>query len=155
MSFIRNTDLKKSYSEQVGTNSLSPTDVKMYDVGIPTIDLSPTPNFVKSLINTSGTIYTTPLDRDFYLMGFCMFARADSGVSVGSCDISFYPDGINRAQTNVGVATEVSGTGEISLSYNFPNRGILIQRNTAIVVTIGDGGGTCMIVGYLRDVGSA
>jgi hypothetical protein len=140
MAYIDNTDTKKEMNDAMRGNSVSnlaPT--RIADTVQPVININPKDyrrlNIVKrqTAINaTSGTIYTTPADKDFYVTSASLTMIKDVTSTSVSSTISCTIDGIS---TQLLFIPELSLTVQtLSVSESFPNA-IKLDRNTTITVT--------------------
>lgn len=105
-------------------------------------------NVIKNagLINgTTGTIYTTPSDKDFYLMGSSItYIKDASSTSIYSTVRCTIEDG---TLSDVNVIAQLTLTAQQgSNSINYGQEGIKLKRNTAI--TIQNSAGTANITAY-------
>jgi hypothetical protein len=97
----------------------------------PTIEITPKCNIVKSA--NSGTIYTTPSDKDFYLTNTLLsvgHAAADGGTAAF---IQGYINGVLTTITRIQMVTLALSNPIITETFNYP---IKIDRATAISIGV-------------------
>ena len=148
MVYIDNTQTKKEMEDAVRGNSvtnIAPT--KVNDFIQPVININPKDyrrvNIVRSRA-TAGAIYTTPVDKDFFLTSsFLSVAKvaADTGTDASvTCTI----DGASQTLTTVSGVTLTLNFANLAREFNPP---IKIDRNTAITSVAGNitrcGSGIC------------
>jgi len=103
------------------------------DIGlIATIPIEPYINIVKWLDNT-GTVYTTPTDKDFYLTNafISMSKNAGNTGALLRLDITL-EDGTATRLMFITSETAIVHQGQIVENYQ---KGIKLKRNTAITLT--------------------
>jgi len=94
--------------------------------------------------NSAGTVYTTPTDKDFYLV-FGAFSSIGGGAPAEDT-MTFVDEG--GTTRTIGC---VSGSTDNSINLIFPQKGILLKRNTNITATVNSAGARFMICGYTQD----
>ena len=141
MAQIYNSDLTKEIVKTIkASTARDKIPDQIADKVVPVIDVNPDHNrFVNIIASaaalnaTSGTIYTTPADRDFYLTAACLSlikdATATSTISAISCVINGITT--NRVLRIEGL-TLTATSQTVALAFEYP---IKVDRNTAIVVT--------------------
>ena len=144
--FIRNNNVLKSLNSATGfmgytaDNVISEIEQKFQ----PSIETNPLvvniSNIVRNLTRTttgSGTIYTTPTDKDFYLvsasLSFIKDATCDQATGT-SAAVNVVIDGTTVSTVSTSGLTLTAQSGEVSLSSGYP---IKVDRGTTI--TIGGG----------------
>jgi len=142
--WLHNTAVGKWASKIFETNALRPVDFKVKQDIQPTVSVEPS---LLSFSSTStGTIYTAPLDKEFYLTNISLTCAGDGAGVGGVASIVF--TGEELVQQTIECKSEDLGNGANSLSIAYPKRGILIKKGTAITVGITSLG--CVnIAGYL------
>ena len=139
MAYIDNTDTKKEMNDAMRGNAVSnvaPT--KIIDSVQPVININPKDyrrvNIVKS--STSTSIYTTPLDKDFFLVGWFLNATNKTASQDTSVTITAFPKGetssVVLSACNFSTSA-IKDVAESNIGLMLPNP-ILIERNTAIAV---------------------
>ena len=139
MAYIDNSDTKKEINDAIRGNAVSnlaPT--QLANQVIPVIDVNPKAlrrSNIARTASTSGastTIYTTPADKDFFLVGanFSFIKDATSDIATNAAlQLRCIIDGLTTAILNHAVITLTAQSGNISISFPFP---LKIDRNTAI-----------------------
>lgn len=98
---------------------------------------------------TSATIYTTPADKDFYLVGFSIGLIKDATATSINSGISAYIDGLNTALIGIASLTLTAQSETLSQTLAYP---IKVDRNTIIAVTnttnVGNISARGSIIGY-------
>ena len=142
MAYIDNTDTKKEMNDAMRGNAVSniaPT--KINDSVQPVININPKDyrrcNIIKrasALNSTSATIYTTPTDKDFYLVGatLSLIKDATSTSTYSALDVTI--NGARGEIIYIPTITLTAETQSLSISLPFP---ILVDRNTTIRVLNG------------------
>lgn len=101
----------------------------------PIVQISPKINIIRSASATnatSGTIYATPTDKDFYVIGCMISHTRDVTATSTSSEIACSIDGLSRSLIKLNTITLTVGSKEASMSFTHP---IKIDRNTNITVT--------------------
>lgn len=116
------------------------------------IDISPYANVVRNILGTStgtGTLYTTPTDKDFYLTSVQISVQAnaacDSTFAVIRCTI----EGIIRNVIGIAKLTLTATSEAVSITFTTPvkiDRGTAIQTNNTF--TAGSQTISAQITGY-------
>jgi len=147
---IHNTYLSKIYSEVFETNALRPNYLSGSDTIIPIVDLSnPVSDFILSS-NSVGTIFTTPANQDFYLLGATITASNGPGGTHTFTGITFTTARGLSASINVfapEVPLAVAGFSNTNTTA-FGTKGILLARNSTIVYAQNTDMGEAFIWGY-------
>ena len=102
-------------------------------------------NIVRVLA-TSGTIYTTPSDKEFYLTNIVIESDDDSGIMTDS--IAFTVNG-NSSSITVNNLSGVNST--TILNIQFPKSGILLASNSTITCTSLSSSSFFMVCGFTQD----
>jgi len=122
---------------------------------VPVVDLQPYIN-VSLTRSTTGTIFTTPLDKDFYLTNVAITCANNAASSAGTESYITFSDDFNVSRTiSCFIGTNsVGGTvgSQNSISIQFPMRGIRIRKNTSISFNLGGDQGSGFIAGYTVEV---
>lgn len=139
MAYIDNSDTKKEMNDAMRGNSVSniaPT--KIADIVQPVININPKDyrrcNIVRSnnaANNTSATIYTTPLDKDFYLVSSSLFVIKDITATSTSSDIRVVVEGVTNSIIAISGITLTPQANGQTISFSSP---IKIDRGTNITV---------------------
>ena len=142
MAYIDNTDTKKEINDAIRGNAVSnlaPT--KVIDSVQPVININPKDyrrcNIVRrnnAANATSATIYTTPADKDFYLVGvsLAVIKDATSTSTYSSLDVTI--GGARYEILYIPEITLTAQTAQETISFSQP---ILVDRNTTIRVLNG------------------
>lgn len=91
-----------------------------------------------STVNSaSATIYTTPSDKDFYLVGYVFSIIKDATATATNMEIYAYIDGVNRSLCRIVGLTLTPQNDSIAMQFEHPikvDRGtnISIINNTAV-----------------------
>jgi len=122
---------------------------------VPVMEVNPrltrTVSIVRSLMASTGTIYTTPTNQDFYLTGSIITGAAVgtqaqlTAVINGATQIINFAEIIEGTGTYVGVVAVTQG----NQNCNFP---IKIDRGTAIALP---NPASCIIYGYIDESSKA
>jgi len=133
-----NTFLKKIFSRKVETNSLEPLNIEVSKTIVPTLSLEPSVNIVK-VISSTGGIYTTPTDKDFYLTGYVLQGINNSSTNtLGTATIQYQLE--NGDTISHTASSELDGLGSPTvIKVDFP-KGCLLSKNITIAVTIANAG---------------
>lgn len=103
----------------------------------PTIDIKRICNIVRQADqSTTGafTIFTTPTDKDFYLVGWSMsFSKGSATDATNSLDLTVVIDGVTQAVETLGIFT--LNTHAEALSGNCAGFPIKLDRGTNIQMT--------------------
>ena len=154
MAYIDNSETKKEMNDAIRGNSVSniaPT--KINDSVQPVININPKDyrrvNIVKR-VGTAATVYTTPTDKDFYLVAFNISAGSLTA-GTNTWNLSATIDGDSSATALAYIYLEITAgtSSQDSTSQNFKYP-IKIARGTNIT-TSGAGtfsGRSCTIYGY-------
>lgn len=144
MAKIYNSELIKEIVDgakiQIASDSIP---VELSEKIVPVMEVNPFMlkkcNIVKrasnSTINSSGAIYTTPTDQDFYLCGYELSFINDATSQASSGEILATPREM-LSSTFMGTMFNITGTsfaGTMSKDFNRP---ILLKRGDAITATI-------------------
>lgn len=143
--FLHNTALGKWASNLFETNALRPLNFDLKTDVIPVVQIDPFLDIVRTA-NGSGTvnIYTTPTDKDFYLTNINMNTTGDE-FTQGNIIITFTAYDGQQRQYSFGTTAQSSTCVQDIV---FPKRGLLLAKNTNIIVQIAPLGGV-LIAGYL------
>ena len=142
MAYIDNSETKKEINDAIRGNAVSNiAPSQLANQVIPVIDVNPKHsrrvNIVKNqnaLNSTSGTIYTTPSDKDFYLVGCEISVLKDATATSTNSAINAVIKG-DSSSTIVAIIRGLTLTAqENSVSNNFGN-GVLLERGTNITIT--------------------
>lgn len=144
---IHNTALKKQANDLVGNNiqdapidQIDPT-MKMVVVNEPYISV------IRTLAAT-GTIYTTPSDKEFYLVGAAISANGD--LTGDTKAIVAFPADQSGSVSVLSATHQISNSVNISTTYGM--RGIKLAKSSPITANSADSGlQTYTIWGYLGD----
>jgi len=118
---IHNVSIKKETSELFETNALSPQVTQIEDYIQPTKVIEPIITVFKTT-SSSGTFYTTPTDKQFFLTGLSMMT-AGNDVTHGTISLTLIPkDGL--IMTFLLYSSELTPFGSNSLHIPFPYRGL-------------------------------
>lgn len=140
MAYIDNSETKKEINDAIRGNAVSnlaPT--KVNDSVQPVININPKDyrrcNIVKvgSATNANATIYTTPTDKDFYLVGACISRIKDAASDETFSSIALTIDG-DTSSTNIlrlsGI-TLTADSKELSSDFTCPIR---LKRGSTITL---------------------
>lgn len=101
---------------------------------------------------TSATVYTTPADKDFYLVGATLSMIKDVTSQSTLVTLTATVDGTSAALLVIKGLSLTIGAQTISNNWNFP---IKIDRNTNITITSDSGvaniGASGIVQGYIVD----
>lgn len=149
---LHNTAIKKNASFIFETNVNDKPIDEVIEKIQPTVEIQPYINIVRSRDST-GAIYTTPTDKNFYLTGYSFSAAAEVATATAYTSLNFVlADG-----TSVSSAILLDGTDGVGalqgtngqINETFPFRGVLLQKNSAITLTLGAGHScVALISGY-------
>lgn len=147
------TAVQKFASDILESNSLQPQIFGIADNMQPTIAVEPYIDVVQ-VLNSAGTIYTTPSDKEFFLTNIYLSGITTPSSTAGEVEITFTPSNgnartIRMGVPNPGVGTTVDIGGEAHLSILFPLRGVKLQKNTTITLAFTVDSASSMIAGYL------
>lgn len=103
----------------------------------PVVPITPVCNIAKWLnpvVSGTGTLYTTPSDKDFYICSAALAVIKDAtcDVSIGSIAISITTGGLSQNILMIPVLTTTAQSGEINITFPFP---IKCDRNSAVTLT--------------------
>jgi hypothetical protein len=142
-----NTYIKKLFSNNFETNALEPVNIELSKVVVPTVNLLPYNDVVRTIAAT-GTIYTTPTDKDFFLTGFCLSMYGDTEEPFqGSAQISFITE--DEITQTFWIKSIENGNGAYSISHTFPLRGVRLKKGSDISFTAPGSLSNCLINGYV------
>lgn len=158
MAIIHNTDLIKELKEGAKLQQLR--DVipsQLADKVVPTMETNPKLlrrcNISKTTdaVNaTSGTIYTTPSDKDFFLVSCCLGVIKDATSTSTGSNITVVIDGVSSPIARIPGITLTAQSKVVSCTFPAP---IKIDRGTNITVTastnVANIRATGVITGYL------
>jgi hypothetical protein len=133
--------MAKHYNPSITEDAYRIFNTKMSDnIGIevnpiiqPVVEIKRNCDIVKSIATgqTSNTIYTTPTDKDFYLVGATLSLIKDATATSTLSALKVY---INGVQTTLMQIPGLTLTAQSqSMAFSFPE--IKIDRNTAITIT--------------------
>lgn len=139
---VHNTHLKKLFSEKVETNSLEPLNIEVSKTVIPIVELQG--EQIVSTKSSSGTVYTTPSDKTFYL----------TNVSMNGANDEFAADYNSLQFTAVEGGTKqillcVYYNQANALDINFGKVGVKIEKNSVFSYSGASSLGHVTISGYL------
>lgn len=103
----------------------------------PVVPISPNPKIIKQNTATnsaSETIYTTPSDKDFYLVACSLAVIKDASATSTASWLQVYIEGIATAILKIPSITLTAQTGYMVLPLPYP---IKIDKNTAITINNG------------------
>jgi hypothetical protein len=131
------------------------------DIGnifVPVIPVTRVCNIIRTTTATNattGTIYTTPTDKDFYLVGLVISLIKDVTSTATNIQIRVTIDGVVQTIMNISTLTLTVDTRQSTLGLPFPikvdrNTNITINTNSATANITASGG----IVGYTVEAGS-
>lgn len=158
MATINNSDLTKELIEGAEIQiSYETVPHQLADKVVPVMEVNPkllrrcnVAKFANVTNATSGTIYTTPSDRDFYLVGCTLATIADVTATSTYSALKVVIEGVSINILQIPRITLTVSSGTLSLTLPFPlkiDRASSIQvlhtTNVANVVTSGS------IAGYL------
>jgi len=113
---------------------IAPTD-EVSEMIQPVVVVEPGVDIARSVNLTNGTaatIFTTPADKDFYLISATVAVIKDvTSTSTGTFVQVFMPDGTGNAILRIPGITLTPQSGQMSISYPVPIR---LARNTVISV---------------------
>lgn len=148
MNPIRNPSIIRDYNH-ITDNKLSENLESLNNQLVPIIDIKPFINIVKGA--SSGTIYTTPTDKDFYLVAV-IHNVAHSGADTGTVNqVRAYIENIQTAISRIGGVNAEADKQTIQM--NFGEKGIKLTRGTAIDINVTGTWSTtyAIIFGYTRE----
>lgn len=96
---------------------------------IPVVPVLPVCRIVRS--SASGTVYTTPSDKDFYLTGFSMSFSKDVAATGSVMTLSAIIDGVSQVLHRFAAITLTAERDSIAIDLSFP---IKIDRGTNITI---------------------
>ena len=130
-----NTSISEDAMRIFNTKSFDNISSEVSPIIQPTIEIKRHCNICKAIAatnNTSATIYTTPTDKDFYLVGASLSVIKDvTGVSNNS-KINIIVDGISVAILSISSITLTPQYDSMTNSWSNP---IKCDRGTVITVT--------------------
>ena len=144
----QNTRVTQEIKGGLGLSEITGYPRKVADAIIPVLPVNKKYcNIVKSA-DATGTLYTTPADKDFYLIAANISAEGSAGAD-GRTHITVTVGGVATQILNTyvdsAVGTQNTATNNLSLSVP-----LKIDRGTAIICTVV--GGFACIIGYTEDV---
>lgn len=100
MSIINNSDLTKEIIAGAKTNiAVDTVPSQLADKVVPVMEVNPKlmrrVTFVKTKTGSTGTIYTTPSDKDFFLVGYSMTASNKTASQDSSLILGITPNGFS------------------------------------------------------------
>jgi len=145
--FFRQTWLKRLFVDILGLNYQDIKEIPVSSTIIPTVEIKPYLNVVASVKDEATTnIYTTPADKDFYLVSASLAGYGDLSPQTASIDVIPF-DQPEMTQQPVLFIYNNNGT-VLSNSIFFGERGIKVKRNTSITLVCVDGAASASIAGY-------
>ena len=101
--------------------------------------------------NSSGTIYTTPSDVDFYLTGLILNGANEAAVGLTVDSITVTLTNNENYIIELNVPSDANNSGGNSLNLNF-GKGLKLKRNSSISCVINSTAGHASIVGFTKEV---
>lgn len=140
---LHNTQLKKTFSDSLQTNALQPVNLIASEVIQPTIEIEPYSNIVRKESGTGTLLPAT--SRNFILKGVSISTdSATTSITITPEDNpSISIDCVANAATLTDVTTN-------NLNINF-GKGLKLEKNTSITLSVAASGGMGMIWGYYLD----
>lgn len=154
MSKHYNPSITKRQADIFNTKHANHMSSKVNDNITPTIEIAPTLHIVKNLSGDSGTLYTTPSDKDFYLTNLTVIAMGNNigaGPGIAFSDIIFTLDSGEQAVFTATAPFDATGLGALGVTHQFGHRGIKLKRGTVVTASM-DNNGSFTIVGYTEEV---
>lgn len=163
MAKIYNSDCTKGLAKNAGIQqNVDKVPTELAEKIVPTFETNPVLlRFCKIVASsfafntTSATIYTTPADRDFYIVAANLSALQDAGATSVASSLKVYIDGVQQTLMSVTNIAGIANSGNILNNYSVP---VKIDRNTAIVVTnttnVANVKANAGIVGYIDESGA-
>ena len=141
MAYIDNSETAKELAEAIRGNANTNLPPKILNNSIqPVININPKDYrrcITRHTATAGGTIYTTPSDRDFFLVGASVSAGSQESTAAGSVSVQYTDeDGATqifiKADTPATIATvELINTNNISLTYP-----VKVKRGTNITMPV-------------------
>lgn len=145
MTGFHSTFWKKIASIFFETNAFNPINFKVNDTIQPTVELSSPTSIIRTGSASSGTLYTTPTNQDFFLTHINILGL-DVSSSDGTATITFTKASDNSQYSFV----VLTHNGSVVRDMNFEKHPILLARNSAVNFTVNAADGAeAMIAGYL------
>lgn len=147
-----NVALGKRVSEILETNVLAPLNIELNRTLQPIISIEPYIDIFKSTSGT-GAVYTTPTDKDFYLVGI-YFSMESILAAPGFNNLAVIgKDGLTvNIRQYYGHALDETSIRlqpcQDSIFISFPKRGFLCAKGSALTFTLTSSAGMCSIIGY-------
>jgi len=140
MATIYNTDLTKAIAREAGVQTARDNiPSQIAEKVVPVIDVTPRQNRVCDIVRlgacsnaTSATIYTTPADRDFYLVGASISVIKDITSTSTTSNLRVTINGVAQSLLSISTATLTIQTAQNSISLPVP---IKCDRNSTITLT--------------------
>jgi len=153
MSQINSTELLKGMRDNAKVQNLESVPSQLADKVVPVMETNPILlrkcNISKGLVSSaSGTIYTTPTDRDFYIVASCLSVVRDASATSVSTRILATIDGLASPILGICGVTLTAGSSEQSISFPTP---IKVDRGTNITVSFNTA--TAVITAYSQITG--
>lgn len=139
MAYIDNSETKKELDEAIRGNAqtnLSPSNVA--GQVIPVININPKHsrrcNITRatSATGSSGTIYTAPTDKDFFIVACSLSVCKDVTATSTNSDINVTIDGATNPILSIAGLTLTAQSESVSLCFNSP---IKIDRGTSVTIS--------------------
>jgi len=140
-----NVSLGKEQKEIFGLKTGDMPSSEVSPIIQPVKEVQPYLNIVR-IRTTTGTIYTTPSDSDFYLTNVFF---DELGIDTDTIAVVL-ADGTTQTFYNACTPFAVGLNGVNQISINFPMRGILLAKNSAITCVM-DNAGMTGISGYTQE----
>lgn len=144
MESTHNTKLLRDASEILETNSIAPQQFAVPNTIQPVIEIEPFLDVFRAS-NVTATLFTTPADKDFYLTNIAISASDNAPITPATTTVSFtLRDG---TAVSFEVVINADATGGVANTMDFPKRGLLLAKNSAITCSIVSAGHAA-IAGY-------
>lgn len=151
---ISNTKIEvtKSIIEQTGAQSKEmKSQIPIKEEVTPVMEIHKFSNITRYASTAStGTIYTTPTDKDFYLTSVTLYSMKDAASTTTASSVTFYVDGYQTRIISLPFFNGTAGDKGLSLNLSYP---IKVDRNTAIQIIGENAGATTLqkaaITGFL------
>jgi len=156
MSNNQNAKITNEVKRAFGLNNMTGYPMKVSEAILPVVDVNPRyTNIIgaaPATNATSGTPYTTPANKDFYLTGFTISLIKDVTSTSTATALMAYINGVQVALGRIAGITLTAQNDSLSASFPFP---LKIDRNTAITITnttnVANIAAYASIYGYLVD----
>lgn len=140
MAYIDNSDTKKALNDAIRGNAVSNVAPNQVVNSVqPVIDVHPNHNRVCNIVKSNAgtstgatTIYTTPIDKDFYLVGVFASITKDATCDNTEAVVNIIIDGSSNSIMRMGSQTLTAESKTASMVFPIP---VKIDRNTVITIT--------------------